>query len=43
MLTYCLKFKKNTESFDLKILKTKSVKKIDHQNMLYVVLKNQDL
>ena len=43
MLTYCLKCKKYTESIDSKMLKTKMVKKCYHENVLYVVGRNQNL
>ena len=44
MLSYCLKCnKKNTESIDSKFLQLVMIKQRYYQNMLYVVLKNQNL
>ena len=43
MMTYCLKCKKDTESVDLKFFKIKKGKTMFHQNVLYVVVKNQNL
>ena len=43
MLTYCLKCKKNTKNIDSKMLEAKNGRLMLSQNMLYVVVKNQDL
>ena len=43
MFTCRLKCKKDTESVDSKVLKTKMVEQCYHQNVLYVAVKNQDL
>ena len=44
MLTYCFKCKKNTEDVNPKMIKRKNgTKQCYHKNVLYVVMKNQDL
>ena len=43
MLTYCLKCKRNTGYVHSKILKLKMVDQCYYQNVLYAVVKNQDL
>ena len=40
-MTYCLKCHKNTENVDSRVLKM--VEQCYYQNMLYVVVKKQDL
>ena len=43
MLTYCLKCKKNTKNIDAKMVKTKNGRFVLSSNVLYVVVKNQNL
>ena len=43
MLSYCLKCNKNTENINPKFEEPVMVKQCYYQNVLYVVLKNQDL
>ena len=43
MLTYCLKFRKNTGNLDLKISQLKITDLLFNQNVLCVVVKNQCL
>ena len=43
MLSYCLRCKRNTESINPKVLKTTNDKAIILSNVLYVVVKNQNL
>ena len=43
MLSYCLKCEKNTENIDPRISKTRMVKQCYFDNVLYVIVKNQDL
>ena len=43
MLTYYLKCKRNTESVDSNVKKLKLVEQCYYQNVLYKVMKNQDL
>ena len=42
-MIFCLKCKKNTESKNSRVSKTSNKKQCYYQNVLYVVLKNQDL
>ena len=43
MLTYCLKYKKIQKKLTQKYSKQKMVDQCYHQNVLYVVVKSQDL
>ena len=43
MLSYCLKCKKNTESVNPKVSATSNGKTMVLSNVLYVVVKNQNL
>ena len=43
MLSYCLVCKKNTENKDAKIIKIKNGRLCYHLNVLFVVIKGQDL
>ena len=43
MLSYFLKFKKNTESINPRVLKLIMIKQWYNQNVLYEVVKNQNL
>ena len=43
MSSYCLNYKKNAENINRTISKTSNVKQCYYQNVLYVVVKTQDL
>ena len=43
MSCFCLKYRKKTENLNPKAAKTSNYKKCYYQNVLYVVVKNQDL
>ena len=43
MLSYCFKYRRNTESINPKVSKTTNGKAIICQHVLYAAVKNQDL
>ena len=43
MKSYCLKCRKDTENINPKVSKTSNGKQWYYQNVLYVIVKNQDL
>ena len=43
MPSYCLKCRKNTKSINPKVLKTTNGKTMVYQNVLYAIVKNQNL
>ena len=43
MMTYCVKYRKDTENLDSKIFETKNVRSIMQPNVLNADLKSQDL